>query len=81
MSNIYNKSIGIKSCLVPNRNLEMYFDKKKYGSPVEQNQQSFLDIYETVISVHSSLTDFLLAYLILTPKNTHFIFCVEVGPY
>ena len=34
---------------------------------MEQNQQSFLDIYETVISVHSSITDLLLAHLVLTP--------------
>ena len=36
---------------------------------MEQNQQSFLDIYKTFSSVHSHISDFLLAHLILTPKN------------
>ena len=48
---------------------------------MEQNRQSFLNIYETVSSVHSSITYFLLAHLILTPKNQCFIFWVELGSY
>ena len=39
---------------------------------MEQNQQNFLGIYETVISVHSNTIDFLLAHLTLTPKNPYF---------
>ena len=37
--------------------------------------------YERVISVHSSITYFLLAHLILFPENPYLIFSVEVGPY
>ena len=61
--------------------LSNFWDQKKYMSLVEQNQQSFLDIYETVISVHSSITDILLARLSLTPKNPYCTFWGELGPY
>ena len=56
-----------------------FWDQKKYRSPVEPNQQSFLDIYETVISVHSSITDSLVAHSY--SKDPYFTFWVELGPY